>query len=69
MTTSTDPLDMPLPCDVRFPGVTFGKGVALRTLVNAATRWKARADEAFAAKVPPDAKEQFSRLMEDLDGR
>jgi hypothetical protein len=42
-----DPLDTPLPCDVRLPGVVFGKGVKLRALVNAAARWKERADRTF----------------------
>ena len=42
-----DPLDMPLPCDVNLPNMRFGKGVSLRTLVDAAARWKV-----IAAKVP-----------------
>lgn len=46
---TTDPLDTPLPCNVGLPGMMIRKGVALRVLVNAATRWKRSADEAFAA--------------------
>lgn len=42
-----DPLDTPLPCAVSLPGVRFSKGVKLRTLVDAASRWKV-----IAAKVP-----------------
>lgn len=63
---TTDPLDTPLPCEVRFPGIIFGKGVSLRTLVNAATRWKAKADKAFVQELPADAKEQMQRLMEGI---
>lgn len=57
-----DPMDVPLPCDVRFPGVTFKKGVPLRLLVNAASRWKQMADAACLANLPPDAKEQIEAL-------
>ena len=42
-----DPLDTPLPCAVTLPGMTFGEGVSLRALVDAASRWKV-----IAAKVP-----------------
>jgi len=36
---SSDPLDNPLPCDVQMAHIMFRKGVALRTFVEAATRW------------------------------
>lgn len=49
---SDDPMDMPLPCDVKCGSVTFSKGVSLRTLVNAAARWKAIADKAYLAQTP-----------------
>ncbi|WP_246696013.1 hypothetical protein, partial [Methylorubrum populi] len=49
-------LDMPLAEDVQFPGVKFGKGVTLRTVIEAARRWKADADAACLAKLPaPDS--------------
>jgi hypothetical protein len=35
--------------------MVFGKGVSLRTFVTAAARWKARADEAMAASMDPEA--------------
>ena len=44
---AADPLDTPLPCEVSVPGMRFGKGVSLRTFVQAATRWKT-----LAAMVP-----------------
>jgi hypothetical protein len=59
-----DPLDTPLPCDVKLPGVTFRKGVALRTLVEAAARWKREAGAAYAKSLPPDAAEQLRKLRE-----
>lgn len=37
--TETDPLDVPLHCDIRINHIVYRKGVKLRTLVNAATRW------------------------------
>jgi hypothetical protein len=43
-TNTTDPLDMPLPCEIRVPGMRFSKGVKLRVFVEAAARWKAMAD-------------------------
>lgn len=59
----TDPLDMPLPCAVKLPGVVFGKGVSLRTLVEAAARWKAMADKAAFASLNKEAMERFRREM------
>lgn len=35
-----DPMDTPLPCDIHVQGMRFGKGVALRTFVDAAIRWR-----------------------------
>lgn len=61
---TTDPLDTPLPCDVKVPGAVFRKGVSLRTFVTAAARWKAKADEAFAASLPPGALDEFRKLQE-----
>jgi hypothetical protein len=37
--TPADPLDTPLPCVVEINHIRYGKGVKLRTLVNAARRW------------------------------
>ena len=37
-------MDTPLPCEVRCGSVVFSKGVALRTFVEAAARWKVLAD-------------------------
>lgn len=58
-----DPLDTPLPCDVRFPGVAFSKGVKLRTLVEAATRWKQKADAEVRKTLPPDAGQRMRDLL------
>ena len=49
---TTDPLDMELPCDIQMPGVRFGKGVKLRTFVEAARRWKRMADELTDIQYP-----------------
>ena len=46
-----DPLDTPLPCDVLLPGMTIRQGVPLRTLTQAAARWKARLDEIERARI------------------
>jgi hypothetical protein len=56
-----DPLDTPLPCEVALPGMKFGKGVKLRTLVDAASRWKV-----IAAKVP--LKDMEPALEEAREG-
>lgn len=48
---TTDPLDTPLPCDVRCGSVKFSKGVSLRTFVEAATRWKVLADAQVAGQM------------------
>lgn len=52
-------LDMPLAEDVQFPGVKFGKGVTLRTVIEAARRWKADADAAVLAKLPASASDSL----------
>lgn len=52
MTETTDPLDTPLPCEVRINHIRFSKGVPLRTLVDAATRWHTQARDAHLAKHP-----------------
>lgn len=53
----SDPMNTPLPCDVSVDGVTFRKGVPLRTFVEAATRWRR---EAFGP--PPTADEAAANL-------
>lgn len=40
-----DPLDIPLPCEIRVHGMRFSKGVKLRVFVEAAARWKVLADK------------------------
>lgn len=50
-TTPADPMDTPLPCAVSLPGMVFHKGVPLRTLVNAAIRWKVRLDQIEAERL------------------
>lgn len=67
--TPFDPLDREkLPCDVRIGGVVFRKGLPLRTLVNAAARWRKMAHEApFNDRTPEEieeAKQQFRGLLE-----
>lgn len=55
-----DPMDAPLPCDVKIgKGMTFKKGVALRTLVKAAERWHADAMKQFGHI----DKNEISRLL------
>lgn len=49
---TTDPLETPLPCDVRCGSIRFSKGVPLRILVEAATRWRALATKALPT--PPE---------------
>ncbi|MEN3229239.1 MazG-like family protein [Methylorubrum rhodesianum] len=57
--TAGDWLDTPLAEDVQFPGVKFGKGVTLRTVIEAARRWKADADAAVLAKLPASASDSL----------
>lgn len=52
MTEHPDPLDIPLPAEVRLPGAVFGKGVSLLIFIGAARRWKALADEAARRDLP-----------------
>ena len=37
---NSDPMDTPLPCEVICGPIRFGKGVKLRTLAEAAERWR-----------------------------
>lgn len=53
--TDTAVLDLPLPGDVRIGSMTFRKGVPLRILVVAATRWKELVDNHFGPMVLPTA--------------
>lgn len=46
-----DPLDTPLPCDVKCGSVVFRKGVKLRVLADAAERWRAAAAPHEIAKI------------------
>lgn len=48
MSETTDPLDTPLPCDVRIGHVTFRQGVPLREFVDTAQLWHGMAMDALA---------------------
>lgn len=56
-------LDQPIQQELSFPGVKFGKGVSLRTVLKAATRWKTIADKAQQAQMPSDAAEQMQGII------
>ena len=58
----SDPLDTPLPCDVEVAHIRFRKGVALRTFVNAARRWHAKASA--AEKTDPEKLAEFKAWFE-----
>lgn len=53
-----NPLDTPLPCRIDLGGMSFGKGVKLRTLVNAARRWR---EDAYGPR--PSAEEAAKNLQ------
>lgn len=52
----SEPLDTPLPCDIRVHGMRFGKGVKLRVFAEAAARWKVLADKYVVNDLRSDAK-------------
>jgi hypothetical protein len=56
-----DPLDTPLPCDVRCGSVTFRKGVPLVELVDAANRWHQAA--LGVAPIKQISNEDFERRI------
>jgi hypothetical protein len=49
-----DAMESPLPCDVVLPGVIFRKGVKLKVLVTAASRWQKQAMKDYQSVVPSD---------------
>lgn len=54
-----DPLDMPLPCDIRVHGMCFSKGVKLRVFIEAAASWKVLADKHVAGDLKPNPNFPF----------
>lgn len=59
-----DGLDAPLPCDVTINGgMTFSKGVKLRTFVNAAERWRKLAIETMTRSSAQPSRDDIIQVL------
>lgn len=76
--TAEDWLDQKIPIGVPFPGISFQKGVRLRTLISAARRWKTDADNALIERIEarsaqgspaPDVLQALAETLRELSER
>lgn len=59
----SDPMNQPLPCDVKVGAITFRKGVKLGTFVMAAQRWHREAFPDFYTLTDEQKAENLARLQ------